>query len=534
MIPIPCERPLPHSPGVYQFKDDSGAIIYIGKAKDLKKRVTSYFARPHADDKTAALVKHIKSVDFILTDSEEEALLLESNLIKQHYPKYNVNLRDNAPLTYALVTEEEFPRLLVVRKDRQGKIRGPKGRAYGPFMSGSSNQVMGPLRKTFKIRTCGSPIPKHLCLQYHLGNCDGPCEGKISPENYRAQVKQAEELLAHPNQVEEYLEGLGERMRLAAMRENFEEAMRYRNALQSLSGLSPRQKVDALADKDEDYIVLWAQGGQARAQTWRMVHGVIRDRLKFEFDYVESDPMGAFLERYYEKHPVPRHIYLNRLPEDAGLTEHYLSRLRNASVSLHQPPQHGPKADLLRLVEKNILSEKSGGADPALVRLQKELELPRVPLVIECFDISNLAGKDIVASMVQLVNAHPKKSNYRKFKMRTVEGQDDFASMKEAVFRRYRRLRDEGEPMPDLVLVDGGLGQLHAAKDALEQLELELPLFSLAKENEEVYGLEMLYPLRMAKNNEALHVLQRARDEAHRFAIGYNRKLRAKAMFGKK
>ncbi|MDE1797949.1 MAG: excinuclease ABC subunit C, partial [Candidatus Micrarchaeota archaeon] len=223
-----------------------------------------------------------------------------------------------------------------------------------------------------------------------------------------------------------------------------------------------------------------------------------------------------------------------RLPEDAGLVEHYLSRLRNASVSLHQPPQHGPKADLLRLVEKNILAEKSGGADPALVRLQKEWNLARVPMVIECFDISNLGGKDVVASMVQLVNARPKKSNYRKFKMRTVVGQDDFASMKEAVFRRYRRLRDEGEPMPDLVLIDGGLGQLHAAKDALEQLELELPLYSLAKENEEVYGLELLYPLRMQKNNEALHVLQRARDEAHRFAIGYNRKLRKKALFGEK
>ncbi|MFA5108101.1 MAG: GIY-YIG nuclease family protein [Candidatus Micrarchaeia archaeon] len=194
---IPCNRPIPHAPGVYLFKDEKGTNIYIGKAKDLKKRVSSYFRKRQENDKTAALVKKISSVDFIFTDNEEEAILLEGNLIKQHYPKYNIMLKDNAPLTYALITDEEFPRLLRVRKDRYGKIRGPKGKAYGPFMSGSARgMALGLLRKAFGIRTCNSPIPKRICLQFHLGNCPGPCEGKISREEYSLHVQKVRNLLS--------------------------------------------------------------------------------------------------------------------------------------------------------------------------------------------------------------------------------------------------------------------------------------------------------------------------------------------------
>ncbi len=537
MLPIPSERALPHSPGVYQFKDSEGRIIYIGKAKDLKKRVSSYFQRPDQTPKTAALVRHIRSLDFIVTDSEDEAILLESNLIKQHYPKYNVDLKDNAPLTYALVTNEPFARLVQVRKDRHGKIRGPAGKAFGPFMTGSAGRMLGPLRKSFHIRTCGSPMPRHVCLQYHLGNCDGPCEGHITREEYAQRIRRAQEILSKPERLGSYVDELETRMRQAAGTGRFEEAIRIREAWRSLSGLSHRQKVEALDERDEDYVVLWDEDGRARAQVWRMVHGVIRERLKFEFDHVETgqDLLAAFLVRYYEKHPIPRNVYAHSPPDGENLSalEKHLARLRGGSVHLSRPPSRGSKLELMRLIEKNMLSEKSGSADPALLRLQKELGLDRLPLVIECFDISNLGGEHVVGSMVQLLNAKPNKGAYRKFKIRTVVGQDDFASIKEVVFRRYRRLRDESQPMPDLVLIDGGLGQLHAAKDALDQLGLSLPLFSLAKEDEEVYGLDMLAPLRMDKRNEALHVLQYARNEAHRFVIAYNRKLRTKKMFGK-
>ena len=527
MIPIPIDRPLPHAPGVYQFKDGTGKIIYIGKAKDLKKRVTSYFAGRDKTPKTRALVRNIRAVDFILADSEAEAILLESNLIKQYYPKYNVDLRDSAPLVYALFTKEAYPRLLKVRKDRHGKIRGPPGKVYGPFMAGASGLIRL-IRNTFGLRPCNLPVGKRLCLQYHLGNCSGACGGRISQEEYAAHVKEAEDIVAHPTEMEKYLTGLEEKMKDESSIGNYEKAMRLRDAIRSLRGLTNRSKMDSASDKDEDYAVLWTEEGHARAQVWRMVHGVIRDRLKYEFEFVESDAMEAFLQRFYETHTIPRRIFVNSMPADADLLGEYFARVRGHSFSIEHAPSRGAAADLMRLIEKNMLSEKSAGADPALAALQREMKLDGIPLVIECFDVSNLAGQDIVASMVQLVNARPKKSEYRKFKIRTVVGQDDFASIKEAVFRRYRRLRDEGTAMPDLVLIDGGLGQLHAAKDALDQLDLELPLFSLAKENEEIYGLEMSRPIVLDKRNEGLHVLQRARDEAHRFVISYNRKLRGR------
>lgn len=529
MDKIPAEKPIPHLPGVYQFKDKDGKIIYIGKAKDLKKRISSYFSRPSQTPKTAALVSKIKSLDFIITDSEEEAILLESNLIKQYYPKYNVDLRDNAPLVYALFTKEPFPRLLRVRKDRNGKIRGPPGKVYGPFMAGSA-QIIRILRNTFGLRPCNLPVGKRLCLQYHIGNCSGACGGKISREDYAKDVKAAEEIIARPEAAQGYMDKLRKKMEAVSKVQNFEEAMRLRNAIRSLEGLSYIQRVDSIYDKDEDYIVLWEENGHARAQVWRMVHGVIRDRLKYEFDFVEDDAMEAFLGRFYETHAIPRAIYANRLPKNFALLEQHLLRIRKATVSLSLPPSRGQKKELMTLIEKNMLTEKISGADPALLDLQKKLKLSSIPMSIECFDISNLQGKQIVASMVQFVNAKPNKDEYRKFKIRTVVGQDDFASIKEAVFRRYRRLLDEGSPLPDLVLIDGGMGQLHSANDALKQLGISLPIFALAKENEELYGLNSPFPIRLEKHDEALHILQSARDEAHRFVISYHKKLRGKEM----
>jgi len=528
MQKIPCERTIPHEPGIYIYKDLKGDIIYIGKAKDLKKRISSYFAKKKQWDKVAALVKKIASVDFIIVDSEEEAILLESNMIKEHYPKYNVSLRDNSPLTYALITNEEFSRLLIVRKDRHGKIRGPPGKAFGPFLAGSGKGlVLGLLRKAFKIRTCGSPMPRKVCLQYHLGNCDGPCEKKISGEEYNVGVGKISSILSNQENVGKYMDEMEVDMKKESTKLNFEKAIQIRNAWRALSGLSGRTKVDEIADRDEDYVVIVDEGGRARVQLWKMIHGVIRNRQKYEFEYAIEDTVSTFLSRYYEQNKIPRNIYLNKIPEDKEALENHLERIRGGAVNLNRFPSKGNRAELGQLIEKNILMEKAGGADLSVVRLQRELNLPKLPYIIECFDVSNLGEKDVVASMVRFANGQPRKSDYRKFRIRTVEGQDDFASIKEAVFRRYRRLLDEGEPLPDIVLIDGGLGQLHAAKNALEQLDVEIPLFSLAKKEELVYGVNLMLPVRMSRNNEALQVLQRARDEAHRFAISYNRKLRS-------
>ncbi|MFA5108100.1 MAG: hypothetical protein WC492_01040 [Candidatus Micrarchaeia archaeon] len=315
-------------------------------------------------------------------------------------------------------------------------------------------------------------------------------------------------------------------MRKESAAQNFEKAIILRNALHALGGLGTKQKMDEIEDKDEDYIVIFESDANAKVQVWKMIHGVIRDRQKFDFEFVGQDAIGQFLLRYYEARIPPKNIYVNKMPSEPDALENHFSRLRNGSAHVNKMPAHGHRAELMQLIEKNIMLEKAGGADVALVQLQKELSLLKLPLVIECFDISNLGENDVVGSMVQFVNAKPKKENYRKFKIRSVVGQDDFASIKEVVFRRYRRLLDEGETMPDIILIDGGLGQLHAAKNALEQLNLQIPLFSIAKKEELVYGIDLIVPIKMKKNNEALHLLQRCRDEAHRFAISYNRKLR--------
>ncbi len=524
-------RPIPHKPGCYLFKDKAGAIIYVGKAKDLKKRVAQYFSKRQGNPKVQALVSHISDLDFVEVDSEDEAILLEASLIKQHYPKYNIDLRENSPQTFALITSEKFPRVMLVRKNRVGRYKGMPGKLFGPFMSSGRALLLGPLRKVFKVRTCKN-LPKKVCLQYHMGFCDGPCEGKIGEGEYGARIAQIGKLLSDQKNIGIYLESLHGQMKTASMRQQYEEALKLRDSIRALEGLSSRQKMDAMAERDEDYIAIFAQDGKASAQAWRMVRGVIRERLKYEFDYAEEDVTGAFLLRFYQGRNVPGNVYVNRLPDDVELYERHLAKMKNGAISVMLPPTRGQKFGLMQLIEKNIVAERSGGADPALLMLQKELKLERLPFTIECFDISNLQGNFIVGSMVQLVNGRPKKSGYRKFKVRTVSGQDDFASIREVVFRRYRRLRDEGGAMPDLVLVDGGLGQLHAAIDALKMLEVELPVFALAKGEEEVYGEDMLLPLRLAKNNDGLHVLQRARDEAHRFVISYHRKLRGKNAIG--
>jgi excinuclease ABC subunit C len=475
------------------------------------------------------MVSQASSLEFIITDSESEALLLESSLIKRHYPKYNIDLKDSEKFTYILITDEEFPRMLLVRRSRGGKFSA-KGKIYGPFVSRSAYVlVASTLRKIFKLRTCRLN-QKRPCLQYHLGFCMGTCAGLVTPEEYGKQVEKLEAVLSGGKRLEALLGEMEGEMKSASQKKNFERALELRNAISSLSSLLEQQKIEAGNERDEDFIAILLHEGKAYAQAFKQMGGVIRDRKKYEFPVpISGDALAEFLPIFYEAGGIPRNVYVEQAPDSKSAIEEYLSGKRGGPVSI-LTPEKGDKKKLLELLRKNILLEISGKADPALVELQHELELPSLPRVIECFDISSLYGTSVVGSMVQFVNGKPNKSNYRRFRIRTVEGQDDFASMKEIVFRRYYRIKMEKSQPPDLVLIDGGAGQLNSALSALSELQLPIPCVSLAKEFEEIYHPDRSEPLRLPRSSPALKVLQYARDEAHRFGIRYHRLLRKKSM----
>ena len=517
----------PTSPGVYIFRDSRGTAIYIGKAKNIRNRVSSYFGNDLLD-RTQQMVANASSLEFIVTDNEAEALLLESRLIAQYQPKYNIDLRDNEKFTYILITDEKFPRMLLVRRNRGGRVSG-KGKLFGPFTSGSAyTLVASTLRKIFKIRTCrvGQGRP---CLQYHLGFCMGVCANLVTPEDYGKQVDKLKEVLSGGKKLEKVLGEMEEEMERASKARQFERALELRNAIHTLSALLERQKIEREGEANEDFVSLVQHEWKAYVQLFRQIGGVIRDRRKFEFPLADDEPMAEFLPRFYEAGGIPRRIYVEEEMAGKDALEKYLAGKRGGPVSIIVP-EKGDKFKLLELLRKNILLEIGGTADPALVELQHELSLSAIPRVIECFDISNLFGTNIVGSMVQFVNGKPNKSNYRRFKIRTVEGQDDFASMKEIVFRRYYRIKMEKSTPPDLIVVDGGPGQLNAALSALSELQMQIPCVSLAKEFEEIYDPDRSLPIRLPRSSGALKVLQYARDEAHRFGIGYHRLLRKKKM----
>jgi len=351
----------------------------------------------------------------------------------------------------------------------------------------------------------------------------------VTEEEYAKQADKLKEVLSGGKKLEAVMQEMEGAMKQASSSRQFERALELRNSIRSLSSLLERQKMESGSEANEDYISLVKHKGKAFVQLFKEIGGVIRDRKKFDFGLVENDALGEFLLRFYEAGGIPRRIYVEMPPESKEAMEEYLAEKRGGAVSI-VTPEKGDRLKLLQLLRKNILLEISGNADPSLVELQHELTLPSIPRVIECFDVSNLFGSSMVGSMVQFVNAKPNKSNYRRFKIRTVEGQDDFASMKEIVWRRYARLKGESAQMPDLIVIDGGPGQLNAALSALSELSLTIPCVSLAKEFEEIYHPDKSAPMRLPRNSGALKVLQYARDEAHRFGISYHRLLRKKKM----
>ncbi|HUU49276.1 MAG TPA: excinuclease ABC subunit UvrC [Nitrosopumilaceae archaeon] len=514
---------IPSNPGIYLMKDSEQKIIYIGKAKNLKNRVKSYFLK-NQNYKTQKLVENISGIEFVLTDNESEAFLLESNMIKKYRPRFNIELKDQQRYTYLRVSDEKYPRLLVARRTRDGKFLG-KGKIFGPFTRGSSKLLtVGTLRKAFQIRIC-TQLPKKVCLEYHLGNCEGPCEFKDAQEQYSKHVTALEEVLKGKNQTKIFTQKLKEEMTQAADLQQFERAKEIRDTLIRLDSLQTKQKMEYVDNSDEEYFGMGEQDQTVAVMNFRMINGVIRDSDKFFFDLVGDNSFSNFLFQYYSTHKIPQFVLVSEVPENKFLLESLLSEQAGFLVKI-QCPQKGKRKEIIDLILKNINLIHTKGGNPDLIELKEILGLATIPKVIECFDISNHGEDFAVGSMSRFIDGVPNKSGYRKFKIKTVFGRDDFAMIGEIIKRRYFRLLEEDSQLPDLIVIDGGKGQLNAALKSLQSLGLKTSCVSLAKENEEVFIPNHKNPILIPKNNASLKILQHARDETHRFGVAYNRTIR--------
>lgn len=525
-------KEIPLKPGVYIYKNAAEEIVYIGKAKALRKRVSSYFTKRHTD-KTGMLVREIETIDFFVTDTEVEALILEARLIRQHKPKYNISLKDGTRYAYLKVTNEDFPRILTVRK----REKKDNARYYGPFTDGTARENSARLLRTiFKLRTCGDKLPKSVCLQYYIGNCDAPCEKKISKTAYQQNVRSAISVLK--GQTKRVIKQLEQEMHTFSDRKQYEQAKTRRDQIDALRKFKTRQKMTMYRAYDEDIMHWITVDDKVYLQMFKVDKGRVSGKQEFNFDlnlgdYAEgsqsdTELVSSFIRQYYQTNSIPDSLILPEELPEAELLESYLTKLKGKVVKL-KVPLRGDKKKLLDLVYKNVVYATEQ-EDQVLLNLQQHLNLPGVPYVIECFDISNIQGTFMVGSMVQFRGGISDKSNYRRFKIKTVDQQDDFASMAEVVRRRYTRLIKEKKDLPNLIVIDGGRGQLNAAWNVLQDLELKIPIIGLAKKEEEIYRVEELKPLKLSRREPGLKLLQQIRDEAHRFAITYHRLLRKKGM----
>jgi len=510
-------KSLPISSGCYLFKDESGKIIYIGKAKNIKKRVKSYFQKDNLDSKTQNLVKNIDSVDIIATDNEFEALILENNLVKKHQPKFNIDLKDAKSFAYIQLTKEEFPRVLLVRR------RIGIGKYYGPFVSAHERDyILHFLRKTFALRTC-KKMPKKPCLRYHIKICDAPCIGLITKEYYARKIDNVKLVLSGKSN--KLLKKLDGEMNSASEMLDFEKALMLRNQIASLEHLNEKQKMQRQKKYNEDILNYVIKDGKVYLILFNIFKGTLVNKNEFVFDF-HNEFLEEFIVRYYSENSIPKEIILPKSVSDSVIE--FLSQKKKSKVKT-LVPKHGEKKQLLSLVLKNI--DITFFSDTKKIEeLKKKLNLHETPTVIECFDISHLSGTSTVGSMVQFRNGKPDKNNYRRFKIRTVEGIDDFSAISEIIRRRYTRLKKYNEEYPNIIVIDGGKGQLSAALKELDKLELKIPIISIAKQFEEIYLPGMSDPICLAKKEKALQFIQEIRDEAHRFAIKYNRLLRKKEL----
>ncbi len=530
---------LPLAPGVYLYKDDAGRVIYVGKAKSLRLRVRSYFSEDRqADIKTGTLLSEACDVDYILVDNEKEALALENNLIKQYKPRFNILLRDDKTYPYIKLTKEKYPRVYVTRR-----LRKDGATYYGPYFPANlAHRLVHFIHRHFLVPSCKIDLTRYHpkpCLQYHIHRCLGPCVlGLTTDDTYAAAVRD----------VKLFLEGrhgdlaglLRTRMEAAAEAMRFEEAASLRDLLTTVEEIEQRQKMAAVRGDDVDIFGCYAEPPLLAVNVFHLRNGQIVDRREFfwedQMEFEESPFFSTLVSQLYlDQQYIPAEIHVPTDFEDREALEELLSEKRGRRVEI-RTPQRGQKKALMDLVATNAkhsFDARFRVMKPSSRAIQESLEetlnLPHAPARIECFDISHIQGTDKVASMVVWEEGRMKKSDYRKFIIRTVVGNDDFASMREVVTRRYSRLKEEGAPLPGLVLIDGGLGQLHSAAEALEALGFsEQPIAAIAKREEiiYVYGQED-EPIMLDRFSPILHLIQSIRDEAHRFAVTFHRSRRA-------
>lgn len=530
---------LPEAPGVYLWKDESGEVLYVGKANKLRTRVRSYFASDHAaSPKTRLLVRRIADLETIVVSGETDALILESNLIKEHRPRFNITLRDDKSYPYIKVTvKEPFPRVIVTRQ-----LVDDGSRYFGPYTDvGAMRRALNVVRRTFTMRSCSYNLPREAperpCLDYHIGRCKAPCVGLQSREEYAEMVQEVLAFLS--GRASEVRKRVKARMDEAAAALDFERAAEHRDALKQLDRMEEPTVVLQVDGGDRDAIGFARDGDDACVTLLRVRGGRLLAREHRFLENTEGDSDSAVLSAFLVRFYLPQEERSAELLvpfdfEDREVLEKSLGR--GASVRV---PQRGSRRELVDLATQNAQHlleefrlegmEAEERAAPPTYDLQRELGLQKVPRSLVCFDISTAQGTDTVASCVWFENGRPRRSEYRRFKVKTVEGTDDFASMNEVVLRYFGRRREEGKPMPDLVVVDGGKGQLGAAREALVELGLEsLPLISLAKRDEEIFIPGRSESLRLSRRSPALRLLQQARNEAHRFAVTFQRVRRTK------
>ena len=541
-------KTLPTRPGVYQFKNDKDKVIYVGKARNLRSRVRSYFHGSATNAKTIALVKKINDVELVVTDSEIEALVLENNLIKELKPRYNIDLKDDKSFPFIKVTSEPYPQVYSTRQ-----VIKDGSKYFGPYTSVKSmKSALRMINQIFKIRSCKYDINEltiakkkyKLCLDYHINKCDGPCEGLISEGEYSEMVQEVIKLLR--GKTDDLIKELEIKMQKSSSALDFEKAGEIRDKLEQLKTISLKQKIVSNDFIDRDVISVAYEGNDSACSIFNIRSGKLvgKKQLRLSLKGGEELPeiYNSIVKFYYGEHTeISKEILFETEPLDSDLLKEWLN-LRAEKKVKFVIPQRGELRSLVKMCKQNAILQlkeiqiqkmkKEGYVPFAVAALQRDLRLNKLPNKIECFDISNLQGTDSVASMVVFVDGKPKKSLYRKFIIQDVEGPDDFASMQEVIRRRYTRVLKNEEPLPDLIMVDGGKGQLSSAVAILNDLGLkQIPIIGLAKRLEEVFFPRKSEAESIAKTSSGLKLLQQIRDEAHRFAITFHRKRRNKRTF---
>ncbi len=539
---------LPDNPGVYQFKDDTGKVLYVGKAKNLKNRVRSYFSGKSPSYRIELMVSKAADIEFIVTSSEIEALVLENNLIKKLKPRYNINLKDDKTYPYIKVTAELFPRIYPTRK-----VYKDGSQYFGPYTDVKSMRAaLRMITQIFKIRSCKLPLTPDaiqkskfkVCLDYHIKKCDGPCVGFQSLQEYNVMVNQVIKLLK--GRIDDLIKEFKSSMQEAASNLEFEKAADFRDKLEKIQAFSEKQKIVSEDEVDRDIIAIANEAKDAACSVLNIRAGKLIGKKEFHLQNTsegdENEIYSAFIKQFYNDFiDIPSELITGVEPAELEEITSLLQFRSGKKIKIFTPKRGDLKSLVemsrenaaLQLKEIQLQKVKKDGNIPfTLAALQRDLYLKKIPRHIECFDISNLQGTDTVASMVVFVDGKPKKSLYRKFTIKTVSGPDDFASMEEVITRRYSRLIKEKEKLPDLIMVDGGKGQLSTAIYALRLLGMKnFEIIGLAKKLEEVFLPKDPDPVIIPKTSSALKLLQQVRDEAHRFAITFHRLKRSKRTF---